>query len=211
VTVGISNTGGNADSSTLHVALSGLQLVSAKVDRGPGCTTDGGDVTCPLDFFNSGLSSSEELNVRVTSLPATLTASVSSSPTGTSETATWSGAAAPTSATPAASTVVTPLRKPVTARSPLTLLSVKASAPRHVTKGRPAITVHVKLAKPAKLELKLLDGKGRVLTSWSKRGKQGNTVLKLALPAKARHAGHDKLGVTVAGGNTRTVPLVLRA
>jgi hypothetical protein len=211
VTVGISNTGGNADSSTLHVTLSGLQLVSAKVDRGSGCTGGGADVTCPLDFFNNGLSSSEELNVRVTSLPSTLTASVSSSPSGTSETATWYGAATPASATTTASTVVTPLRKPVTARSPLTLLSVKASAPRHVSKGRPAITVYVKLAKPAKLELKLLDAKGRVRTNWSKGGKQGNAVMKLALPAKARRAGHDKLRVTVAGGNTITIPLVLRA
>jgi hypothetical protein len=97
----------------------------------------------------------------------------------------------------------------VTAGSPL--ISVKASAPVHVTKGRPAITVYVKLAKPAKLELKLLDAKGRVRTSWSKPGKQGNVVLKLALPAKARRPGHDKLRVTVAGGDAKTVPLVLRA
>jgi hypothetical protein len=97
----------------------------------------------------------------------------------------------------------------VTARS--ALISVKASAPAHVSKGRPAITVYVKLAKPAKLELKLLDAKGHVPASWSKRGKQGTTVLKLALPAKARRAGHDRLRVTIAGDAAKTVPVVLRA
>src|SRR5262249_31687009 len=63
--VDISNPAGNADAATLHVSGSGLQLVSAKVDRGSGCTADGPGASCVLDFFNSGLSASEELTFRV--------------------------------------------------------------------------------------------------------------------------------------------------
>jgi Divergent InlB B-repeat domain/Fibronectin type III domain len=99
--VRISNPGGNADSSNLTLSLSGLTYVSAQVDRGSGCAAGGG-VSCFLDFFNSGLSATEVINVTVSSLPATLSASVASSPTGTSDTATWTGTG------PASTTAFTP-------------------------------------------------------------------------------------------------------
>jgi hypothetical protein len=180
------------------------------VDRGSGCTPDGGGVSCSLDFFNSGLSASEDLNVRVTSLPATLTASVTSSPTGASDTGTWYGAAALTtpltSSTP--STLSTSARAPVAAHSALS--SVKATAPPHVARGKPVLTVSVRLARPAVLGLKLLDAKGRSLATWTRRAKAGATTLKLVLPPKARKVGRAALRVA-AGGSTKTIRLVLRA
>jgi hypothetical protein len=86
------------------------------------------------------------------------------------------------------------------------------TAPRIVlVRGKkPLLSVSVKLTKAAKLGLRLLDRKGRVLASWSRSAKAGTTKLKLALPAKARKAGRDTLRVTVAG-HAKNVTVTLRA
>jgi hypothetical protein len=207
--VGISNSAGNADSATLHVSAVGLQFVSAKVDRGSGCTADGSGASCFLDFFNSGLASSEELTFRVTSLPASASASVTSSPTGTSETGTWS-ASAPASLTPAATAPLTPPRTPTAAEATSALTSVKTPAAVKLGGKSPTLTVTVVLARKATLKLVLVNTKGRTAASWSRSAKAGEPKLKLVLPKKARKAGRYTLRVTVSG-HTTTVPVTLRA
>jgi len=208
LTVGISNSAGNADSAALHVSGLGLQFVSAQVDRGSGCSADGSGASCFLDFFNSGLSSSELLTFRVVSLPASASASVTSSPTGVSETGSWS-ASAPFVSPPAIPTppAPTPPRATVTASSPLT--SVKTPAAAKVTGRSPALTVTVVLTKGATVKLVLMNAKGHAVASWSRSAKAGSPKLKLELPKKARKAGHYELKVTVSG-HTKTVLVTFR-
>jgi hypothetical protein len=49
-----------------------------------------------------------------------------------------------------------------------------------------------------------------VVASWSRSAKAGSPTLKLALPKKARKAGHYRLKVTVPG-HTKTVAVTLHA
>jgi hypothetical protein len=188
----------------------GLQFVSAQVDRGSGCSADGSGASCFLDFFNSGLASSEALTFRLTSLPASASASVTSQPTGVSDTGTWS-ASAPFVSSPAASSSPTPTVTPpgaiVPASSPLT--SVRKPAVVHV-RAKTALTVTVVLARKATLKLLLVDAKGHTVASWWKSAKAGSPKLKLTLPPKARDAGHYALKVTVSD-HTKSVPVTLRA
>lgn len=145
--VAISNSAGNADSATLHATAVGLQFVSAKVDRGSGCTAEGSGASCFLDFFNSGLASSEELTFRLTSLPASASASVTSPPTGTSDTGTWS-ASTPTASQPATSSPTAPTATPrttVTASSALT--SAKPPAAVKPAGKNPMLTLTVVLSQ----------------------------------------------------------------
>jgi hypothetical protein len=207
--IGITNNGGNADSTTLNVSLTGLQLVSSKVDRGSGCTSDGGPASCFLDFFPGGLSATEELDVRVTSLPAAASASVSSFPAGTSTTGTWSTAPS-TSATglPPSAAPPGPIRTPEAAKSPLTDVTVPGFI---VVRGKkPEMPVSVRVTKTVTLELRLLDHKGRLLASWSRIAKPGTAKLELALPPRARTPGRYTLRITT-DGHAREVSVTLRA
>jgi hypothetical protein len=62
------------------------------------------------------------------------------------------------------------------------------------------------------LGLVLLDAKGQSVASWTEHAKAGVTKLTLALPKKARHAGHYTLRVTPSGkGKSKSLPVILRA
>src|SRR5262249_2612623 len=55
-----------ADSTTLSVVLpEAVSYVSAKVDRGPGCTAAGSTLTCPLGPFATNATSQVSLTVTV--------------------------------------------------------------------------------------------------------------------------------------------------
>ncbi len=163
--VRISNPGGNADSANLAVSFSGLSYVSAQVDRGSGCTAGGGGASCFLDFFNSGLSATELINAVVTSLPASATASVSSSPTGSSDSASWSGAGQPpaTASAPVATTPFSPPRVAASVKTARLTVEVKGKGSVPVLR-RPAKTAY---AQGAKVALTARPAKGWLFGHWS--------------------------------------------
>ena len=197
LSVAVTNGGGNADSATLHLSLSGLQFVSANVDRGSGCSGDGGSVTCLLDFFNSGLSASEKINVRVTSLPASMSASVTSAPTGSSDITRWFGAGR---------------RRRRVRRSRRRRRSRDDSDRGRGARGRHAaeadraleaasgIDVVGSLTKAARLRFVLVDRKGHVLAKWTRRVESGTFKLSLLLPPPAKNPGTDRLRIALVSG-----------
>ncbi len=189
VIAGISNPRGNADSATLHVSLSGLQFVSAKVDRGSGCTSDGGSgVTCFLDFFNSGLSSGEGAR-------------------RSRHVAAGAVDAGRVARRERASAVV------CRARDGCGELGAeeRGEARDRAREGEEADPRRDRRAdEGGHTEARAARREGPRAATWSKTAKAGTDKLKLALPAKARKAGHDTLRVTVAG-HAKSVAVTLRA
>ena len=116
--VTIGNKGGGTSSSTLTLDLNGLTYVSSQVERGPGCSASGSTVSCPLDFFPAGLTTTVRVNVQPTSTTVSARASVTSSPADSSssdDVATWtaqSAATAPAASAPATGPVTTPASTP---------------------------------------------------------------------------------------------------
>lgn len=74
------NRGGSADSAEARITLSGLTVGAARTERGPGCSAAGSTLTCPLDFFPAGLTSSIVVTATISSLPASAQVSVTASP-----------------------------------------------------------------------------------------------------------------------------------
>ena len=64
---------------------------------------------------------------------------------------------------------------------------------------RPALTFTIRASKATNLALALADPHGHVVARWHKHAKRGKNVFSLPLPARARHPGHDRLRITVAG------------
>jgi hypothetical protein len=81
----ITNPGNGSASTTLTVNLpAGISYGGSKVDRGPGCSAAGQVVTCPLDFFPAGLSSTVLIGATVTANGTlTMATSTTSSPADT--------------------------------------------------------------------------------------------------------------------------------
>jgi hypothetical protein len=211
--VSIANAGGNADSSTLDVGLTGLQLVGSKVDRGTGCSpsTDGTKASCPLGAFNTGTTAAEELDLKVVSLPASALAYMTSSPAAPTQASTWSGATAAASTPPAATTPPTQSPAGTTGAQvpPPTLTKLKAQTVTLNTR-KPAIRMSFDLANTTNLKLTLRDPQGRIVATWTRSERRGSHNLKLALPTPARKAGKDTLRVVPSGADGRTLKIALR-
>src|SRR5262249_34438007 len=89
------------------------------------------------------------------------------------------------------------------------LSSLVAPSPVLLHRHPPLLKLSLTLTRAGKLELALLDSKGRVLSRWSRNEKAGRRSLELVLPVKARRPGHDRVRVTVSG-RTKTVPVTVR-
>ncbi len=73
----VTNTGGASNGSSLTVNLpSQVSYQGFHVDRGPGCSASGQTISCNLDFFPPGQSSTVEIGAQVIAIgTATLTTS----------------------------------------------------------------------------------------------------------------------------------------
>jgi hypothetical protein len=69
----------------------------------------------------------------------------------------------------------------------------------HLKSKHPSITFAVTVSKATELRLTLLDKHGKKLAGWAKREGAGRHTLTLLLPARARHAGKDRLRITETG------------
>ena len=84
----ITNAGTGSSASTLTVNLPAQVTYNGSVvDRGPGCSSSGQTVTCPLDFFPTGLQDTVVIGAKVTATGTlVMTTATSSSPGDTNPT-----------------------------------------------------------------------------------------------------------------------------
>ncbi len=200
--VTVLNAGGSSSASTLTLGLpSGVTLLGTKVDRGPGCNANGQTVTCFLDFFPPGLTSTVLATVRVDALGTlVLTTTTSSSPgdanpsDGTVSYGITLNAPAPNVSTGAGPTgpAKVAVAKPA---------SLEVSGIEPVKLGTRGAVLHLrlKLSRRARLVLVLLDAHGRRLATWRKAVNGGAHALALTFPKGARHAGADRLRLRIVG------------
>ena len=206
-----------SSSTTLTVNLPPqVSLTSTQVDRGPGCTASGQVVTCPLDFFPSGLTQHVILNVTVTAT-GTLVCSASdvsvppdANPADDSASlAIAVGVQAPAVASPVFTQQAT--SPPPASARPATVTVVAAPKPVSLSVAKPVLTLTTKLSKATTLNLVLLNAKGHVVARWTRRVKAGAAKLSLVLPVQARKAGRNTLRITPSGqGKAKTTSVVLR-
>ncbi len=197
----VANQGGSSNSSILTINLPAqLRLVTSSVDRGPGCSSSGQTLTCPLDFFPSGLTSTVFVTVQVAATGTfALTTSTFSSP---SEQTPGNGVA--NLSLSVGSVVVPPATPsvPAGAGTSSKALTFSVSALKKVALGRtkPKLTLVLRASKAGKLNLALLGARKHTLTHWSVRVASGTNRLSLLLPVKARTKGQYLLRISVGTG-----------
>jgi hypothetical protein len=193
-------TGGASNDTTLTVNLpSQVSYQGSRVDRGPGCTVNGQTISCNLDFFSPGLSSTVSIGAQVNATgTATLTTSSYSSPqeynpadSAITYTLTLGSG---TTATPPP--VTTPPPSATDAAATLELTGLKTILLGH---GKPDLDFKLDASKGTKLTVKLLGKRNKLVASWHKTASKGKNILQLTLPPKARHPGKDKLELVEAG------------
>lgn len=210
----LTNPGNGSASTTLTVTLpSQTTYGGSNVQRGPGCSASGTTVTCPLDFFPAGLTTTVLVCATVTGNGTlTMTASTSSQPADTnpadsavSLSLTVGGAVTPA---PVPLQPTTKTTKP----SPIATLLVSGLKALSLHVKHPTVVFQLRASKTTSLTIVLLDGKGRKLASWTRKAGKGSNLLRLTLPSKARRAGHDRLKITAAGSRTpKLLALVLES
>ena len=213
----ITNAGDGSGASTLMVNLpSQVAYNGSIVDRGPGCSVSGQTLSCPLDFFPSGLQDTVIVGAKVastgtlvmTSSTSSFPADVNPSDSNTSVTLQVGTSAVqapfvPPSA-PRAKPVPAAIKLPALAFSKLTkiLLEVK----------HPSLALTFEASGGTTLTIELANSRGHNVAGWDKHAHKGRNAYKLVLPLAARHAGHDTLRITEAHSRTRTtLPVTLSA
>ncbi len=195
----VTNEGGASNGSTLTVNLPPqVAYEGFHVDRGPGCTASGQTVSCNLDFFPPGQSSTVQIGARVTAAgTATLTTSTFSSPgdydptnSAISFPLTIGSTGGPSSPPPPAGVTPTP---------PPALVELSGLKAILLHLKHPSLTFKVNASGGTALMIELLGKNGKLLASWRKTAGKGTTLFKLLLPPRARRAGKDKLELLRAG------------
>ncbi len=200
--VTVTNEGGASSGSTLSVSLPpqvGYQ--GFHVDRGPGCSSSGPTLTCNLDFFPPGQTTTVLIGAQVTSTgTATLTTSTYSSPQEYD----------PTNSEvsfPLTIGSVTPAPPPTSGAEPppaRILPVVLKLAGLHATLlhlGHPSLSFTLNASRTTALTVKLIAKNGKLVGSWRELAHKGKKRYTMLLPARARHAGRVKLELVAAGGS----------
>jgi hypothetical protein len=212
----VTNPGNGSASTTLVVNLpSQVTYGGFKVDRGPGCSAAGQVVTCPLDFFPAGLSSTVLIGATANANGTlTLTTSTASSPAETkpSDSAvTFTLTIGAVTPAPTPSPPQPSRTKTTGAASFATLVVIAALKPVSVHGRRPSLRLSIKASKATGLVFTLLDAKGKPAAHWTRHENAGTTTFVLLLPAKALHPGHEKLKITETGNPApKFVPVTFR-
>jgi probable HAF family extracellular repeat protein len=204
--INLVNNGGSSNNTTLTVNLpSQTSYNGAVVDRGPGCTSAGTTVTCSLDFFPGGQTSTVIVGAKVNSLGTlVMTTSVTSNPSelnadgSVTTTLTLGGATAPT---PSPAPAPTPL-PPKSLPQSLATLTLFALKPTLLHTQKPSLHLSLKASKATELTLTLRDKKGHTLATWHRHAASGSDTYALLLPAGARKPGHDTLQIDETGNTT---------
>jgi hypothetical protein len=206
------NNGGSSNRTTLNVTLPSQATYNGSiVDRGPGCTSAGQTLSCPLDFFPGDQHSTVIVGARVNSLGTLqMSTSVSSDPqelntTDGSATITLTLGASVPSSLPAGTSVPTRTPAPAPPKSPpklppLALTLTTPIAPFVIHKGKHALSVRLSASKETPLTITLTDAKGHKLRLWREHARLGRNSFTLKVPPNLK-PGKDYLEIVAPGVN----------
>ncbi len=140
---------------------------------------------------------------------ATLTATVSDAQ-GDKNTANNTAAATVQVGSTTTTTTTTPPSTPPAKKATAPTVTVVSVQTIQLGK-KPKLHLTLKASKKSVVAITLFGPNGKTVARWTIHLSAGTKTLALALPAKARHKGHDKLRIQVGGnGKPKTVAVALR-
>ena len=202
----VTNQGGASNGTTLTINLPPqVSYQGYHVDRGPGCNASGQTISCNLDFFSPGMSSTVQIGAQITS-PGTalLTTSTFSSPqeyNPADSAVTYSLSLGSTSTGPTQPPPAPPPPAPG-GHGTAAAVTVSGLGPILLQVKRPTVRFVIHVSKQTTLAIRLVGKNGKVLATWHAKAAKGSSRLKLLLPKDARHRGRDKLEVLAAGAKS---------